>query len=129
MTTTCLYNSGGSNLDSSVYTYNKGSQRTQVIRNAENYANYTYDKTGQVTGDQAYENAGGARLNEQLAYVFDPAGNLNYRTKNALIENFQVNTLNELTANTNGGTLTVMGTTTSLSLIHISEPTRQAEIS
>jgi RHS repeat-associated protein len=30
-----------------------------------------------------------------------------------LIENFQVNSLNELTTNTNGGTLTVMGTTTS----------------
>jgi hypothetical protein len=52
-------------------------------------------------------------LNEQLHYAFDPAGNLNYRTNNALIENFQVNTLNELTANTNGGSLTVMGTTTS----------------
>ena len=41
-------------MDSSVYTYNKGGQRAQVIRNAENYANYTYDKIGQVTGDQAY---------------------------------------------------------------------------
>jgi hypothetical protein len=30
-----------------------------------------------------------------------------------LLQNFQVNSLNELTANTNGGTLTVMGTTTS----------------
>jgi hypothetical protein len=27
-------------------------------------------------------------------YGFDPAGNLNYRTNNALIENFQVNSLN-----------------------------------
>ncbi len=47
------------------------------------------------------------RLNEQLAYVFDPAGNLNYRTNNALLANFQVNSRNELTANTNGGTLKV----------------------
>jgi hypothetical protein len=38
---------------------------------------------------------------------------LNYRTNNALIENFKVNSLNELTTNTNGGTLTVVGTTTS----------------
>jgi RHS repeat-associated protein len=52
-------------------------------------------------------------LNEQLHYVYDAAGNLNYRTNNALVQNFQVNSLNELTANTNGGTLTVMGTTTS----------------
>jgi RHS repeat-associated protein len=52
-------------------------------------------------------------LNEQLHYAFDPAGNLKYRTNNALVANFQVNTLNELTANTNGGRLTVMGTATS----------------
>ena len=52
-------------------------------------------------------------MNEQLHYVFDPAGNLDYRTNNTLIENFQVNTLNELTTNTNSGRLTVMGTTTS----------------
>jgi YD repeat-containing protein len=55
---------------------------------------------------------GAARVNEQLHYAFDPAGNLNYRTNNTLIENFQVNSLNELTSNTNGGRLTVMGTTT-----------------
>ena len=48
-----------------------------------------------------------------MHYAFDTAGNLNYRTNNTLIENFQVNSLNELTANTNGGRLTVMGTTTS----------------
>ena len=53
-------------------------------------------------------------MNEQLHYVYDAAGNLNYRTNNALVQNFQVNALNELTANTNGGTLTVMGTTTSV---------------
>jgi RHS repeat-associated protein len=52
-------------------------------------------------------------LNEQLHYGFDPAGNLVYRTNNALVQNFRVNALNELTANTNGGTLTVMGATSS----------------
>jgi len=45
--------------------------------------------------------------------VFDPAGNLMYRTNNTLIANFAVNSDNELTANTNGGKLTVVGTTTS----------------
>jgi RHS repeat-associated protein len=49
---------------------------------------------------------------EQLRYLYDAAGNLQYRTNNALVQNFQVNSLNELTTNTNGGTLTVMGTTT-----------------
>ncbi len=49
----------------------------------------------------------------QLAYGFDPAGNLNDRTNNALVQNFHVNAVNELTTNTNSGTLTVVGTTTS----------------
>jgi RHS repeat-associated protein len=85
-----------------------------VERGGENTANYTYDAIGQVIADQASEVSGGAaRVNEQLHYVFDAVGNLNYRTNNTLIENFQVNALNELTANTTGGTLTVMGTTTS----------------
>jgi len=114
MLSTYLYNSNGTALDSSVYTYNVGNQRTSVERSGENTADYTYDPIGQVIADQAYEVSGyAARLNEQLHYGFDPAGNLAYRTNNALIENFQVNSLNELTANTNGGTLTVVGTTTS----------------
>ena len=41
------------------------------------------------------------------------AGNLNYRTNNTLLQNFNVNNLNELTTETNGGPLTVAGTTTS----------------
>jgi RHS repeat-associated protein len=111
---TWLYTNGATALDSSVYTYNVGNQRTNVTRTGENTAAYTYDAIGQVIGDRAYEVSGGAaRFNEQLHYGFDPAGNLNYRTNNTLIENFQVNTLNELTNNTNGGRLTVMGTTMS----------------
>jgi RHS repeat-associated protein len=103
-----------SNLDSSVYTYNVGNQRTTVTRTGENTADYTYDPIGQVIADQASEVSGGAmRVNEQLHYAFDATGNLNYRTNNTMIENFQVNSLNELTANTNGGRLTVVGTTTS----------------
>jgi RHS repeat-associated protein len=111
---TWLANSAGSNFDSSVYTYNVGNQRTTVTRTSENTVDYTYDAIGEVIADQAYEISGGAaRWNEQLHYAFDAAGNLNYRTNSMLIENFQVNSLNELTENTNGGKLTVVGTTTS----------------
>ncbi|MGA2751118.1 MAG: hypothetical protein ABSG59_20310, partial [Verrucomicrobiota bacterium] len=111
---TWLYSSSGSNLDSSVYGYNVGNQRTNVTRGGENTASYAYDPIGQVIADQASEVSGGAaRSNEQLHYVYDSAGNLSYRTNNALIENFKVNSVNELTTNTNGGTLTVVGTTTS----------------
>src|SRR5437867_13161184 len=41
------------------------------------------------------------------------AGNLNWRTNNALVQQFSVNSLNELATLTNSGTLTVAGTTTS----------------
>ena len=105
---------GTSNIDSTVYTYNVGNQRTTAVRTGENTASYAYDAISEVTGDTASEASGGTtRYNEQLHYAFDPAGNLAYRTNNTLIENFQVNAVNELTANTNGGKLTVMGTTTS----------------
>ena len=59
--------------------------------------------------------AGGTtnRLQEQFGYAYDAAGNLNRRTNNALVQTFNVNTLNELTTITNKGTLTVAGTTTS----------------
>jgi YD repeat-containing protein len=48
-----------------------------------------------------------------LGYTYDAAGNLSFRTNNALVQNFGVNNLNELTAVTRSGTLTVAGTTTS----------------
>jgi RHS repeat-associated protein len=54
-----------------------------------------------------------SRLQEQLKYGYDAAHNLNYRTNNALVETFAVNSLNELSNVTRTGTLTVAGTTTS----------------
>jgi hypothetical protein len=96
-----------------VYTYNVGNQRTSVTRTGENTATYTYDAISEVVSDLAAEGPTN-RLNEQLHYVLDPVGNLLYRTNNTLIANFTVNSDNELTANTNGGKLTVMGTTTSV---------------
>lgn len=114
MTGTTLENSSSTALDSSQYTYNVGNQRITVQR-GENNAAYTYDPIGQVTSDLASESVSpfAPRLNERLKYQYDPAGNLIYRTNNALVQDFQVNSLNELTTNTNGGTLTVVGTTTS----------------
>jgi RHS repeat-associated protein len=104
-----------SNIDSSVYTYNVGNQRTALTRTGENTASYGYDPISEVVSDTASEASGGAeRYNEQLHYAFDPAGNLTYRTNNTIVKNFQVNNLNELTGMTNGGRLTVMGTTMSV---------------
>ena len=50
---------------------------------------------------------------EQLGYAYDMAWNLNQRTNGALVQVFNVNTLNELTSVTNSGYMMVAGTTTS----------------
>ena len=50
---------------------------------------------------------------EQLSYIYDAAHNLNYRTNNALIQTFAVNSDNELStiSRNSTGALTVEGTT------------------
>ena len=71
---------------------------------------YTYDNIGQLQTALGKEPGGTTnRLNEQLGYGYDAAGNLNFRTNNALVQTFQVNTLNELTNALRSGTLTVGG--------------------
>ncbi|HKW30122.1 MAG TPA: RHS repeat-associated core domain-containing protein [Verrucomicrobiae bacterium] len=110
---TKLLNSSSSVLDSESYGYNLASQRTAETNTVGDFRNYTYDNEGELLTAIGKE-AGGTtnRLQEQLGYVYDAAGNLNYRTNNGLLGAFNVNNLNELTSVTNGGRLTVAGTTT-----------------
>jgi RHS repeat-associated protein len=110
---TWLKNSGNTNLNSHLYGYNLAGQRTALTNIAGNRLDYTYDLIGQLKTAKGYESGGGARLNEQFGYGYDPSGNLNQRTNNALAQTFGVNALNELTNITRSGTLTVAGTTTS----------------
>jgi RHS repeat-associated protein len=111
---TALANGGGTNLDSYGYGYNLAGQRTNVVRTAGDSVNYTYDNMGELKTALGKESGSVTnRWQEQFGYGYDPAGNLNYRTNNALIQTFNVNTLNELTTETNAGKLTVAGTTTS----------------
>lgn len=111
---TALENSGNTNLDAYTYIYNRAGQRTNVVRTAGDYVNYTYDNMGELISALGKESGGVTnRWQEQFGYVYDAAGNLNRRTNNALLQAFNVNTLNELTTITNNGTLTVAGTTTS----------------
>ena len=78
-----------------------------------NFMNYTYDNIGQLKTARGYETNGTpARLQEQFGYAYDSAWNLNTRTNNALVQNFTVNTVNELTGTSRSGTLTVAGTAT-----------------
>jgi RHS repeat-associated protein len=110
---TGLENSSNPNLDSYAYGYNLAGQRANVTRTLGDFVNYTYDNAGELT--TAIGKAAGGTTNrwqEQLGYAYDAAGNLNYRTNNGLLGAFSVNNLNELTTVTNGGRLTVAGTTT-----------------
>lgn len=111
---TFLRNSSDVNLDTQDYVYNQGNQRTQQVFMAGNYLNYTYDQIGQLKTAQGKEGSGTLRLQEQFGYVYDAAGNLHWRTNNALLAAFNVNNLNELTTVTNKGTLTVAGSATEL---------------
>ncbi len=110
---TKLLNSSSSVLDSESYAYNQAGQRTGETNTAGDFRNYTYDNAGELKTAIGKE-AGGTtnRWQEQLGYAYDAAGNLNYRTNNGLLGAFSVNNLNELTTVTNGGRLTVAGTTT-----------------
>jgi uncharacterized lipoprotein YmbA len=97
------------------YVYNTASQRTRQNRTDGSYVDYTYDGMGQLLSAEGKEPDGTTnRLHEQLSYVYDAAGNLNWRTNNALAQSFGVNLANELTtaSRTAGSTLTVAGTTT-----------------
>jgi len=110
---TKLLNSSSSILDYESYAYNLAGQRTAETNTAGDFRNYTYDYIGELKIAIGKE-AGGTtnRWQEQFGYAYDAAGNLNYRTNNSLLGAFNVNNLNELTTETNGGRLTVAGTTT-----------------
>jgi len=111
---TTLKSSSHATINSHSYQLNQASQRTQQVFTAGNHVDYTYDDIGQLRSAKGKESGGATnRLHEQLGYAYDAAGNLNYRTNNALIQTFNVNELNELTTGSRSGTLTVAGTTTS----------------
>ena len=110
---TTLKNTQNSTLNTHNYSYNQGNQRTQQVFTAGNYVDYTYDNISQLKTAKGKESGGTERLHEKLGYAYDAAGNLNQRTNNALIQTFNVNSLNELTTISRSGTLTVAGTTTS----------------
>jgi len=112
MLSTGLVNTGGTNVDLANYGYNTAGQRTVETNTAGDYRNYTYDNEGELVKAVGKETSGTSRLQEQLGYTYDGAGNLNIRTNNALLQSFNVNNLNELTIASNTGTLTVAGTTT-----------------
>ena len=110
---TLLISSGLSTINSHNYQLNQAGQRIQQMLTAGNYVNYTYDSIGQLKTAQGAEPDDSDRLHERFTYTYDKSGNLSNRVQNALTSFFKVNSLNELTTETNSGSLTVAGTTTS----------------
>jgi RHS repeat-associated protein len=70
-----------------------------------------YDNIGQLISWNAKEGGGATRLNEQLGYAYDAAGNLHYRTNGSLLQTFNSDNLNQLSTIARSGTLTVEGAT------------------
>ena len=98
LTGTFLKNSGGVTLNSHSYTNNLAGQRISQTRVDGSYVAYTDDNEGQLISAKGFETNGSpSRSLEQFGYGYDAAGNLNYRTNNALIQTFAVNSGNELT--------------------------------
>ncbi len=112
LTGTVLKRSPLANLDLRRHGYNQAGQRTNQTRLYGDYVTYTYDNAGQLKTAQAKESGGSpSRLQEQFGYLHDAAGNLAFRTNNALTEAFAVNAVNELATALPSGTLTVAGGT------------------
>ena len=116
LASTKLLNSQLSTLNSFSYGYNQLGQRTNIVRNqgsAGSGATASYDAIGELTGWRGKETNGTTRLNEQLGYAYDAAGNLKQRTNNALVQTFSMDAANALTNVARSGTLTVSGNTLS----------------
>jgi RHS repeat-associated protein len=114
LTQTALNNHWGNTLDGYSYGYDLLGERTNIVRNlglTSSSVSAGYDSIGQLISWTAKETNGAARLNEQLGWAYDAAGNLKQRTNGALIQTFAEDTANELTNITRTGTFTVSGAT------------------
>jgi len=113
LTLSDLMNSAGAALSVHTYGYNLGGQRTNQTRLTTNYVNYGYDPVGQLKTAYGYESSGSARWNERFTYSYDASANLSQVSKGT-VDQFNVNSLNELTTVSHSTTGTVAGTTMSV---------------
>ncbi len=88
---TLLRNSGGTTLDSALYGYNEGNQRTASTNAAGAYVQYTYDNIGQLKVADSSTNS------EDRGYAYDAAWNLNWLTNWGTTAQYSVDVKNELT--------------------------------
>jgi RHS repeat-associated protein len=114
LTDTASANQFGHVLDGCVYGLDLLGLRTNMTRNlglTTNTVAIGYDGIDQLTSWSGKETNGVLRHNEQLAYAYDAAGNLNIRTNDALVQTFNVDALNQISNVTRIGPLTVTGAT------------------
>jgi RHS repeat-associated protein len=88
---TLLKSSGGSTLDSALYGYNEGNQRTAYTNATGTNVLYSYDPIGQLTVGTS------SASSENRGYAYDHAWNLEWLTNNGTASAYQVNVDNELT--------------------------------
>lgn len=98
LTGTYLDTSANAVLDSAIYGYNWGNQRTTFTNAAGAYVQYSYDPIGQL------KVANSSVSTENRGYSYDSAWNLNRLTNNGTPSTFSVDVKNQLTADPNSGT-------------------------
>jgi RHS repeat-associated protein len=112
---TAVVNRWGHVLDGYGYGYDYLGLRTGITRDlglTNSSVTVGYDSVGQITSWQAREDlTGPLRLNEQLGWVYDAAGNLRYRTNGGLIQTFTTDPVDQLTNVARNNTMTVSGAT------------------
>jgi RHS repeat-associated protein len=96
-------------LSSNSYIYDLAGRRMTNARSSNVWTRYTYDDIGQLKTAWAYQTNNTQRRHEKVGYRYDAAGNLEYRTNDALIQTFAVNGLNQLTNVTRAGNVTAEG--------------------
>ena len=114
LTNTALVNPWGHVLDGYGYGLDPLGLRTNMVRElglTTNKVSIGYDPIGQLTNWSGAEANLALRHNEQLAYSYDSAGNLQMRTNDALVQTFVVDSLNQLSNVTRSGQFTVTGAT------------------
>jgi RHS repeat-associated protein len=111
---TALADKWGHVLDGYAYTHDPLGLRTNIVREfglTTNGVSLGYDNIGEVILASGKEQDGTLRQNEQVAWVYDAAHNLRFRTNGVLAQTFTVDPANEVTNVTRNGTLTVSGNT------------------
>jgi RHS repeat-associated protein len=83
--------------------------RTRQTRTGGDYVDHAYDPLSQLITASGRESGGATRAHEQHKYLYDAAGNLTKRTNNALVQTFNIKSLNEITNVSRSGTYTVAG--------------------